>query len=73
MENPFIPSTVSKWNKLDPSLSNSESFLTFKKNILPFIRTTANFVYNCHNPKGIKLITRLRLGFIPFEGAQVQT
>ena len=27
-----------------------------------FIKPTANSVYNCHNPTGIKLITRLRLG-----------
>ena len=62
VENSFFLSTISEWNKLDPNLCNSESFLTFKKNILQFIRPTANSVYNCHNPKGIKLITRLRLG-----------
>ena len=61
-KNSFSASTISEWNKLDPSLRNSESFLTFKKNILQFIRRTANFVYNCHNIKGIKLITLLRLG-----------
>ena len=58
----FFPVTMSEWNKLDPSLRNSESFLTFKKNVIQFIRPAANSVYNCHNPKGIKLITRLRLG-----------
>ena len=61
-KNSFFPSTISEWNKLDPNLRNSESFLTFKKNILQFIRPTANSVYNYHNPKGIKLINRLRLG-----------
>ena len=61
-KNSFFPSTLSEWNKLDPSLRNSEGFLTFKKNILQFICSTANSVYNCHNPKGINLITRLRLG-----------
>ena len=58
----FFRVTMSEWNKLDPSLRNSESFLTFKKNVIQFIRPAANSVYNCHNPKGIKLITRLRLG-----------
>ena len=91
----FFPSAISEWNKLDPNLSNSESFLTFKKNILQFIQFIilqslcshewlkprrsriisliplglwqlhtefANSVYNCHNLKGIKLITRLHLG-----------
>ena len=58
----FFTSTVSEWNKLDPSLHNSEIFLTFKKNILQFMRPTDNSVYSCHTPKGIKLITRLLLG-----------
>ena len=71
-KNSFFPST-SKWNKLDPRLRNSEGFLTYKKNILQLIRPTASSVYNCHNPKGIKIITRLRLyATKPFEGAQVQ-
>ena len=51
-----------EWNKLDPSLCNSESFLAFKKNVLQFIRPVANSVYNCHKPKGIELIRKLRLG-----------
>ena len=58
----FFPSAISEWNELDPSLRNSESLLTCKKNILHFIRPTANSVYDGHNPKGIKLISRLHLG-----------
>ena len=57
----FLP-TISEWNKVDPSLHNSESFLTFKKNILQFIRPASNSVYNCYNPKGIKFMTWLHLG-----------
>ena len=34
----------------------------FRKNVLHFIRPAPNSIYNCHNPKGVKLITRLRLG-----------
>ena len=32
-----------------------------RKSILDFIRPFANSVFQCHNPKGLKLITRLRL------------
>ena len=71
-KNPYFPSTNSEWNKLDPNLSNSESFLTLKKNILQFIRPTITSVCDCHNPKGIKLITRLRLGLNHLR-LQVQT
>ena len=40
----------------------TESLSLFKTNILKFIRRSTNSVYNCHNPKGLKFITRLRLG-----------
>ena len=60
--NSYFPSTVNEWNNLDKSITNSESFSIFKKNILKFIRPTPNSIFNCHNPKGVKLLTRLRLG-----------
>ena len=34
----------------------------FKKKLLKFIRPSGNSVFRCHNPKGIKLLTRLRFG-----------
>ena len=34
----------------------------FKSNISKFIRPKPNTVYYCHNPKGIRRLTRLRLG-----------
>ena len=36
-------------------------FSVFKSNILKFIPPSPNSVYNCHNPRGIFLITRLKL------------
>ena len=53
---------IIEWNNLCPRLRKSERFSVFKTNILKFIRPFLNSVYNCHNPKGIFLITRLRLG-----------
>ena len=61
-ENSFLPSTVIEWNKLDSNIRNSESLIFFKKRILDFIGPFANTAFQCHNPKGLKLITRLRLG-----------
>ena len=58
----FFPSTIIEWNKLDHNIRNSSSFNIFKKRILKFIRPSANSFFNCHNPKGIKFIIRLRLG-----------
>ena len=58
----FFPSTVIKWNKLDNNIRNSESVSTFKKQILKFIRPSSNSTFNVHNPHGIKLLTKLRVG-----------
>ena len=60
--NPFFPSAVIKWNKPDLNIRNSESLNIFKKSLLKFIRPSANSVFHCHNLKGVKLLTRLRLG-----------
>ena len=38
------------------------SFNIFKKEILKFIRPASIFFNNCHNPIGIKYITRIQLG-----------
>ena len=61
MKNSFFPSGIIEWSNLD-LLRKSENFSVFKSNILKFIRPSPNSVYNCHNPRGICLITRLRLG-----------
>ena len=61
-KNAFFPSTIIEWNNLDLKIKNSESIKTFKKRILSFIRPSPNSTFNCHNPKGIKLLLQLRLG-----------
>ena len=60
--NSYFPSIVTELNNLDKSIRNFESFSIFNKNILKFIRPSPNSIFNCHNPKGVKLLTRLRLG-----------
>ena len=60
--NSYFPSIVTEWNNLDKSIRNSESFSIFKKNILQFIRPSPNSIFNCQNPKGVKLLARLRSG-----------
>ena len=57
----YFPSTIIEWNNLDPHLRKSESFSVFTSNIFKFIGPPPNSVYNCHNPRGICLITSLRL------------
>ena len=60
-KNTFFPSTIIEWNKSGWKIKNCESIETFKKRILSFIRPSPNNTFNCHNPKGIKLLARLRL------------
>ena len=61
-KNSFFPSTVIEWNKIHFNITNSESLALFKKRILAFIKPSANSTFQYHNPKDLKLITRLRLG-----------
>ena len=58
----FFPSIVSEWNKRYFNIRNSESFNTFIKKLLNFIRPCVNSIFDIHNPLGIKLLTRLRVG-----------
>ena len=39
----------------------SESLNIFQKRFLKFIRPSGSSVFNCHNLRGVKLLTRLRL------------
>ena len=61
-KNYFFPSVIIEWNNLDSNLRNSKSISVFKEKILNFIRPSLNSAFDIRNPKGIKLITRLRLG-----------
>ena len=64
-KNSFFPSAVIEWNNLDLSTRNSESLSIFKKCILKFLRPPSS-IHNCFNTKGIKYLTRLRLGLSHF-------
>ena len=64
--NSFSPPTLTEWNNLDINIRNSESYASFKKSILRFIRPSENPIFNCCNPSGIKLINRSRLGLSRF-------
>ena len=61
-KNSLFPSTIIEWSNLDPSLRNSKSFVDFKDSILKFIRPSPSNVFNYNYYKGIRLITRLRIG-----------
>ena len=58
-KNSYFPSTIIEWKKLDSNIRNSETLNIFKSKILKFIRPTTNSSFGCHNPIGVKLLTRL--------------
>ena len=59
----FFPFTLRDWFNLDDDIRNSESISVFKNRLLLFIRPVQNSVFNIFDPKGLKLLTWLRLGF----------
>ena len=66
LRNSFFPFAVIEWSKLDLIVRNSESLNIFKKSLLKFIRPSRRIrldmsVFNCHKPRVVKLLTRVRL------------
>ena len=61
-QNSFSLPAVKEWNKLDLNIRISESLNILKKTLLNFIRLSGMRLFDCHNLKGVKLFTRLRLG-----------
>ena len=62
----FPPSCSSNWNQLDPNIQNSSPIEVFKRALLSFIRPKPANVYMIRHPRGLKLLTRLRLGLSHF-------
>ena len=63
----FFLSVVTEWNKLDQNKWNSGNLNIFKKKHAKFIHSSGSSVFRCHNPKRVKLLTRLRLGLIQLQ------
>ena len=53
---------IIKRNKLDVTVRNVKSFLIFKSLLLKIGRPIQNSIFKVHDPLGIKLLTRLRVG-----------
>ena len=58
-----MPQTIKEWNKLDTSICQAPSYSAFRKALLDFIRPTANSTFGTNDVSGLKLLTRLRVGF----------
>ena len=58
----FFPSSTYNWNKVDPEIQKYSSLEIYKRALLKFIRPTSANVHKIHHQRGLKLLTRLRLG-----------
>ena len=59
-KNSFFPYTIVEWNKLDFDIR--KSYAIFRNALLKIGRPNQCSIYRIHNPVGLKLLTRLRLG-----------
>ena len=55
----FLPYAIKEWNKLDYEIRNAETYASFRKMLLNFIRPMENSTYKIYDPLEIKLLTRL--------------
>ena len=60
-KNSFFASVVIEWNKLD-QYTQLRKYIYLQEKAFEYLKASGNSVFRCHNPKGIKLLTRLRLG-----------
>ena len=58
----FFLSTISEWNKLDLKIQQSKALLTLRNALIKIGRPIPKPIHNVHNPLGLKLLTRLRIG-----------
>ena len=56
----FLPYEIREWNKLDPKIRKAETYACVRKMLLNFIMPTGKSIFD---PLGVKLLTRLLLGF----------
>ena len=62
-KNSFFPNVKTEWNKLDINIKSITSYTAFKNALSSFIRPKHVDTFGIHNPTGLQLLTRLRLGF----------
>ena len=65
-KNYFLPFAIKKWNKLYPEIRNAETYDSFLKMLLNFIRPTGNSTCKIYDLLGIEILARLRLSFSHF-------
>ena len=68
LKNYFLPHKIKEWNKLGSEIRNAETYDSFRKMLLNFRRPIGRSTYKIYDPLGIKLLSRIRLGFSYLSG-----
>ena len=55
--------SIKQWNILNSDIREIKSYSLFRKTLLTSTKPIANSIYKVHDSYGIKLLTRLLLGF----------
>ena len=58
----FFPNSLHEWSKLDTDTRTSPSIYVFKSKLLSLIRPISNSVFSIYDPRGLALLTQLRVG-----------
>ena len=58
----FYPDCLSEWNTLDPDIRLSPSLSIFKTKLSKLNRPAPKLMYGIHDPKGVAILTQLRVG-----------
>ena len=61
--NTYFQNCVHEWNLLDISIRSCQTISEFKRKLIQWVRPPKRSVFNIHDLKGIKLLTRLRVEF----------
>ena len=62
-KNFFFLHVITEWKELNINIKSMTAYAAFKIALLSFIRQKHVDTFGAHNPIGLKLLTRLRLGF----------
>ena len=58
----FYPNCLLEWDRLDQDIRQSNSLAIFKRRLFSIIRPPAKSVFGIKNPRGLSILTQLRVG-----------
>ena len=64
----FFPHVINECHKRDSNIHSSSNCYIFRNALLKFIRPVERKIFSINDPLGIKMLTRLRLGFSHLRG-----